>query len=714
MNTKLFQLALDRLESSDWAHFERISSAFLLSEFSTLRTMAHPSGDGGRDSELFSPDAMPLIAAQYSVAANWKSKVRQTAKRIRSECPDIRILVYMTNRLVGGQADELKGELLKQGLSLDVRDRSWFLERAHSDSQRESASLDLIDKIARPYLVGESIINKSGSPLSTNEARAALVYLGLQWQDDATDKGLTKLSFDALVRAALRHTNSEKRMPRTAVHDAVSKTLPSGDVPTITRLVDSALSRLTKRFLRHWKLEDEFCLTSDEHQRILLRLSEVAIQQSEFSTTIGNYCEDCLREISGSNEKDREDLQERIPRIMDKFLLRRGESFVVAVMFDQLDRFDYGQLDDIILADLHAHPPKSSIVSQYPKLASTIIRAVFAGPNQSLQPYLRRQAASYTLFSFLKQTPDVRSATRKLFSHGTIWIDASAILPVFAEQLEEDEVGRRLCRLLLACRDHGVELRITSGVIQEVNAHMNNAVSCSSHAKWQGRIPYLYSQYLQTGHLSSEFGKWISLFRGSARPDDDLAQYLSETFGIIRQDLGDEQEQVEEQLRWAVDRLWEEAHQARRNNTHQSDESTTRLLIKHDIEMYLGVIALRRKEAVSELGYKHWLLTLDTIAWTIRDKLKEEFKASVPPSPLMSISYLFDSIAFGSDLRNVSRARELTLPLILDVEMSESAPYDLIEIADSVRKEHEGFPEYVVRRKVRDAIDRARHRGALS
>jgi hypothetical protein len=36
MNINLFRLALDRLEPSDWAHFERICSAFLLSEFSAL------------------------------------------------------------------------------------------------------------------------------------------------------------------------------------------------------------------------------------------------------------------------------------------------------------------------------------------------------------------------------------------------------------------------------------------------------------------------------------------------------------------------------------------------------------------------------------------------------------------------------------------------------------------------------------------------------
>lgn len=55
MNRKLFELALERLRPSDWEHFEELSSAFLASDFPSLRTMASPSGDGGRDSELFSP-----------------------------------------------------------------------------------------------------------------------------------------------------------------------------------------------------------------------------------------------------------------------------------------------------------------------------------------------------------------------------------------------------------------------------------------------------------------------------------------------------------------------------------------------------------------------------------------------------------------------------------------------------------------------------------
>ena len=95
---------------------------------------------------------------------------------------------------MGKAIENMKKELIEDGLMLDPRDRSWFLERALTDAVRENATRQLIDTIARPYLAGEAVINKTTSPLTSGEAKAALVYLGLQWQDDVTEKGLTKLS----------------------------------------------------------------------------------------------------------------------------------------------------------------------------------------------------------------------------------------------------------------------------------------------------------------------------------------------------------------------------------------------------------------------------------------------------------------------------------------------------------------------------------------
>jgi hypothetical protein len=528
---------------------------------------------------------------------------------------------------------------------------------------------------------------------------------------------LTKVSFDALVRATLRHTTSEIRMPKHDVYETISKMLPSTEKSHLIEYIDSALNRLAKRYIRHWQKEDEYCLTHEESQRIQIRLAEMTNQETDFRATIFNRCQECLAIDDGHVDADLDDMQVRIPRIIESFLLRQGEGFVSAVLANTLNRISYKELIDVIITDINADRPETKLISKYPKLLAGIVQSVIAQGDIPTRSYLRRLSNSYTLLSFLNQTPDVQSATRKLFSHGTIWLDTSFILPLIAEQLQEEESERKYTGVLKTCTAMGVEFRVTTGVIQEVNSHMNNALTCSHYASggWRGRTPFLYYQYLQTGKPAIDFTKWLNHFRGAERPDEDLAQFLNDVLDIKLQDLQHELEYVDEKLRWAADRLWTDAHKKRRGNNEQFDEETTRILIQHDIETYLGVVALRRTEQKNELGYKNWLLTFDKKAWEIRDALREEFQKSAPGSPLLSISFLINSLNFGPARGRITEQGKLSLPLLLDIEMAESMPHDILEIADSVRNVNEGLPEYVIRRKVRDAIDQARRRkGCLS
>lgn len=161
MNRKLFELALERLRPSDWEHFEELSSAFLASDFPSLRTMASPSGDGGRDSELFSPIGDNTITVQYSVTKSWETKVTNTFERISEALSGVQVLIYMSNQVIGAKADDLKRKGIKKyGIFLDVRDRNWFLERYESDDNKYKAACYLSDLIARPFLEGEELIEK--------------------------------------------------------------------------------------------------------------------------------------------------------------------------------------------------------------------------------------------------------------------------------------------------------------------------------------------------------------------------------------------------------------------------------------------------------------------------------------------------------------------------------------------------------------------------
>ena len=56
MNSKQFAFALDRLQPGDWERFEQFASKFLVFDYPSLRSVAAPSGDEGRDSELFSSE----------------------------------------------------------------------------------------------------------------------------------------------------------------------------------------------------------------------------------------------------------------------------------------------------------------------------------------------------------------------------------------------------------------------------------------------------------------------------------------------------------------------------------------------------------------------------------------------------------------------------------------------------------------------------------
>jgi hypothetical protein len=530
------------------------------------------------------------------------------------------------------------------------------------------------------------------------------------------EKGLTKLSFDALVRAALRHTNSDNRMPRHEIQERIEAYLPSADRKSLEAYVNQALQRLTKRYIRHWQKEDEFCLTYEELQRMLPKIAETENEEKAFQIEVTEHCSGCLACIAGTSEGDLHDVEVRVPRVIEKLFLARGEAFVSAIKNEHFEPAGIDQLNDIILEDIAWHRPAASITRHILGVVATSVRNLLARPKEPTQRYLRRLADSYTLFSFLKETPDVKTATHKLFSHGTVWLDTTVLLPVFAEQLHEDEDLRRFTLLHKLCREAGIEFRVTPGSVSEIVSHMSRALTCSQYtsSSWRGRVPYLYYRYLQAGRPAGELGKWLSLFRGTQQPEDDITQFLWDVFGIERVSLSEEAAKVGEELRWAAHRLWSEAHRQRRPDLHEDGGFTIQQLIDHDVETYLGIIALRQQEQVTELGHRYWLLTFDRIAWQIRNDLRKEFGKETPTSPLLSLDFLIGSLAFGPERHHVPRSQEQRLPIIYDVEMIESMPEDILKLADEIRADNEGLPEYVIRRKVRDAINVARtHRACL-
>lgn len=191
------ELALEKLKSSDWERFERLCSAFLASEFIGVRTMASPGGDRGRDAELYAFGGEPNTLFQYSVQHDWNTKINDTLLKLSKGFPTTKSVIFLTNQQIGAKGDAIRRRARERGIILDIRDRSWFIERVNTDDNRNASAAELARAVVDPYLADRGII--AVAPLLKDmEAKTALVFLELQAKDDDTSKGLTKACFESL------------------------------------------------------------------------------------------------------------------------------------------------------------------------------------------------------------------------------------------------------------------------------------------------------------------------------------------------------------------------------------------------------------------------------------------------------------------------------------------------------------------------------------
>lgn len=710
MSRQRLTLALERLDSDQWKLFEEFASAFLTSQYPHLRTVASPSGDKGRDAQLFSFDGRIPSVLQYSISKDWKRKIRKTAKKISETFPNTTMLIYVTNQRILSSSDDLKKDVsAKYGLVLDIHDQDWFLDRFAGDEHREAVSEILAQKIVDPFLASKEVLEHSAPTMSSVELRAALTFLQLQWEDDTREKGLTKLSFEALVRTVLRETNSEARLSRTAIHEQIINMFPLHEPRRVRTLANSALLKLTKKFIRHWEKSDEFCITYEETQRVRDRLVELEVANSsldaEIQTTLQLYLVDGV---------ETDYFTKLIRLALNHYLFEKAEVFAGAIANNQL--FDIGIENLQKSAEYVINHDDTSIAgkdhNEVVRIVICVVRDLITEPTVNLRNHLRAKADAYTLFAFLGRTPDVQRAVSRMFSHGTIWLDTTIVLPLLAEDLIRNE-QRRFSQMLAIAHSAGLELRVTSGVIEEVERHINRCITYMNmhHSDWQGSIPFLVDAYLRSGRSLMSFSSWIERFEGRERPEDDIAEYFNEFFSIKKEDLKEEEVKASEELRIAVQEAWHAAHSARRGIGIQDiDDITFGRLVRHDVENYVGVIERRRNRGESYLGFSAWWLTLDRLAGQVDERVQGDLGRDAPPSPVMSADFLVNYLSVGPMRSKVTREADFSLPIALDVGFLEEIPKDLMHEAERIRTEAKDLPEYIVRRRVRDCLDAAKRR----
>jgi hypothetical protein len=708
-----FKKALEGLDHRNWQLFEEIASKFVADEFPTLRTLADPAGDGARDGVLVSPEEYPTIAVQYSVTDQTSKKIRATARTLNEKHPEISNLIYVTPRGVSTEVKDTEIAQLRKHhrLHLDVRDASWFLDREDRSPSTQAAAELAARRIVDPLLASAGLLEKSNPELSNEETRAALFFLSMQREDDDRDRGLTKLCFDALVRAVLRGTDNDHLMSRRDVHEALGRLVPSHTLGDVADYADRALARLERRAVRHWTASDSFCLTYEERTRLVEEMVELQALEAAFDEQVRKSLRFVVESMGAGAESLSDVHVQRVRRVLETYLFEQGESFVSSLAGGQAPLFLDGDLTSVVERDVVAHPDLTPLRHNIVPVTEEAIRRAVLAPTDSTLHFLHAAKEAYTLFAFLRESPNVQAAVTKVFQGGELWLDTSVLLPLLAEHLL-DRNERHYSRLFEAARQVGVRLRTTPGVVEEINSHLDRCRAANRlGVSFRGRSPFLLNALVWSGRPLQSFGEFEAVFRGKRHPESDVAEYLKDALGITVQSLAEEVAGAEDRLRWAVQEYWRRAHSERRSGSDTINPQLIERLAQHDTESFLGVLQRRGGELIGNpLGYTTWWLTVDRSAVEAAKRIADSEGLPNLDTPVIGLAFLMYYLMVGDARRQISKETARTLPAILDTTLMDVMPKELVAAAETVRRSLDDSSPRVMRRQIRDLLESDRIR----
>jgi hypothetical protein len=244
-------------------------------------------------------------------------------------------------------------------------------------------------------------------------------------------------------------------------------------------------------------------------------------------------------------------------------------------------------------------------------------------------------------------------------------------------------------------------------VLEEIDTHLNNSLNCHRMpaGQWIGQAPFVLRHWEQQTSGGADFPTFLRKFRGPNYPADDIADFLSSVSGATLIDLTESVQKYDIAVRGEITELWRDRRRAL-NRGHR-DENDLDVLVRHDTEMFFGVLGLREIHQRGVRGHEAWWVTSDTTAFAMPNIAQRE-NIQLPSRPAMHPGFLSNMLALGPGASKIKPDLRKLLPAALDIQYFGWGIPLISEIEAKIRAECEGEPEYVVRRNMRDALDRAR------
>jgi len=672
--------ALANVEGSAFERFFKDFGAAVFGfEFTPLGGVHDGGADGFAQDDIFTTTRKGSFY-QASIQETYRSKLRQTIKRLRDYGRDPGSVIYFTSRIIG-DIDQTCLELGNAfNVNITIYDGQWIASRINTNH----ASAQAYENHLRSYLSIRSPIGTNAGPLIAADFNAsAAVFLAQETMGAQARADLDYTILSSLVLFALEEhaMNDEGCLTSKEVFDIVRNYFPKGFVYTHSD-VEKVLTKLTIRDgvnprqvvwdgrAPGYKLPFETrTAMAEDHARFETLIYKVREQARDI---VVEFTEDKVSEEDCSS-------------IVDLFVkcvenLYRIEGLKVATFLAQSDEvIAEFTISDIIMRALRDARTDPKLAPEYHAALMEVMRRLFYHSTPEQQEYLSYLTRTYSLMFCLKYDANVAKYFKDLKSNFRLVVGADVIIRALSESRlqPEDRATHAMLRLIRAANG---ELILNDYVVDEVYSHiftsdkefLANYSHNDSHitveiARQIDKIlirAYYYAKIASTTKANSisSWGNYIEQFLpytrlGSAEGKLALRSYLRDKFGMSLR--------VKDEIEEAIDRIARDRLTKRLMEKGIKDKKE---LAKNDSSNVYYIYALRDEgneiARGSAVGYRTWWLTQETrIQREFKDLTRERGHAIIRPEVVVQL------LAFAPNAAEIERSFGEVFPSVFGVRL---------------------------------------------
>lgn len=683
VNYKLMDIALERVEGSVFEKFAVVMlSAVIGEKFVPLGGIHDGGADGFIDDPVSQGSNTQGTFVQISTQTDYRSKVRDTVRRLKKSGRVPTQLHYITSQTIG--AIDRDGHTLTDelGVSILLRDSKWLTANInHSDETRQAfytylyPDLDFLKELGGTRLIQDSP--------SIGDARTVCVFLSQEVDRRRGQGHLLEAVVDSLLLWALQDTDPDANilMSRDEITRKVNDVLP------LSKIVDqyfihrrlktlSSKKNATGREIRWYQKGNMFCLPFETRKKV----EKENVDDVTLRLSVSRSFENRAREVNPN--VSHESVAAIALLSIQKTFEARGLELAAFIENEEGTPEEYADLtiSDQVDRSLASYQ-SSDDVAVLKRTVMAVIRQALYGSTDDERLYFGKLTRTYSLFLTLKTEPRVVEYFQKMSSQLTLFVGTDMLIRALSERYLKSE-DQMTCNLLSILQKAGSQLILAQPTLDEVCAHLRttdtefydrysgieNGVDLVV-AEHESRIlirAYFYARLrtvkgIHPPNSWQDFLGQVCTYRDLKRPagKDQIRRYLMEKFGLTYK-ASDDLTKVtsKDEVQALADRI--EGVRANR----------PRVLAQNDALTVLSVYGIRKKQREekvnSPFGYRTWWLTQEVrVIRATRDIVRKHGSRYI-----IRPEFLLQYVALAPSTDAVRRAYEKVFPSLLGIKLS--------------------------------------------